>query len=92
MILDQNSAFSHDVMTKNTLKLQYYPFPKQALVFTCLLLKSFENAVGKGEIAYNKFYMGFYKENLRIFPVLAIRPRLKKILHGASSCGPSKEV
>ena len=25
--------------------------PKQTLVFTCLLYKSFENTVGKGEIA-----------------------------------------
>ena len=29
-----------------------YPFPKQALVFTCLKYKSFENTVGKGEIAF----------------------------------------
>ena len=28
-----------------------YPFPKQALVFTCLWYKSFENTVGKGENA-----------------------------------------
>ena len=27
------------------------PFPKQALVLTCLQYKSFENTVGKGEIA-----------------------------------------
>ena len=27
------------------------PFPKQALVFTCLQYKSFENTAGKGEIA-----------------------------------------
>ena len=31
------------------------PFPKQALVFTCLQYKSFENTVGKGEIARNNF-------------------------------------
>ena len=29
------------------------PFPKQALFFTCLQYKSFEN-VGKGEIARNE--------------------------------------
>ena len=28
-----------------------YPFSKQALVFTCLQYMSFENTVGKGEIA-----------------------------------------
>ena len=30
-----------------------YPFPKQALVFMCLQYKSFENTVGKEEIAHN---------------------------------------
>ena len=33
-------------------------FPKQALVFTCLQYKSFENTVGKGEIArYEQFLL-----------------------------------
>ena len=32
-------------------KQQTYPFPKHALVFTCLQYKVFENDVGKGEIA-----------------------------------------
>ena len=31
------------------------PFPKQALIFTCLQLKSLENTVGKGEIVRNVF-------------------------------------
>ena len=35
------------------------PFPKQALVFTCLQYKSFENTLVKGEIAYNKQYLLF---------------------------------
>ena len=30
------------------------PFPKQALVFMCLQYKSFENTVGKWEIAHNE--------------------------------------
>ena len=30
------------------------PYPKQALVFTCLQYKSFENTVGKGEIAVRR--------------------------------------
>ena len=35
-----------------------YPFPKQALVFTCLQYKSFENTVGIGEIArYEQFLL-----------------------------------
>ena len=34
-----------------------YPFPKQALVFTCLQYKSFENTVGNGEIARNEQFL-----------------------------------
>ena len=32
---------------------------KQALVFTCLQYKSFENAAGKGEIAHNEQFLLF---------------------------------
>ena len=35
------------------------PLPKQALVFTCLLYKSFENTVGNGEIARNEQFLLF---------------------------------
>ena len=35
------------------------PFPKQALVFTCLQYKSFENTAGKGEIARNEQFLLF---------------------------------
>ena len=34
-------------------------FPKQAVVFMCLLYKSFENTVGKGEIACKKQFLFF---------------------------------
>ena len=34
-------------------------FPKQALVFTCLTYTSFENTVGKGEIARNEQFLPF---------------------------------
>ena len=34
-------------------------FPKQALVFTCLQNKSFENTVGKGEIAHDEEFLLF---------------------------------
>ena len=34
-------------------------FLKQALVFTCLQYKSFENTVGKGEIAHNEQFLLF---------------------------------
>ena len=43
----------HSINQQNWKQL---PFPKQALVFTCLQCKSFENTVGKGEIAR---YEGF---------------------------------
>ena len=36
------------------------PFPKQALVFTCLQYKSFENTVGKGEIARKEQFLLFH--------------------------------
>ena len=35
------------------------PFPKQALVFTCLQYVSFENKLGKGEIARNEQFLLF---------------------------------
>ena len=35
------------------------PCPKQALGFTCLQYKSFENTVGKGEIARNEQFLLF---------------------------------
>ena len=34
-------------------------FPKQALVFTCLHCKTFENTVGKGEIVHNIVFYPF---------------------------------
>ena len=34
-----------------------YSFSKQALVFTCLQHKSFENTAGKGEIACNEQFL-----------------------------------
>ena len=37
----------------------FFTFPKQALVFTCLEYKSFENTAGKGEIACNKQFLLF---------------------------------
>ena len=35
----------------------FYTFPNQALFFTCLSYKSFENTVGKGEIARNERFL-----------------------------------
>ena len=41
------------------MEIDNQPFPKQALVFTCLQYKSFENTVGKGEIARNEQFLLF---------------------------------
>ena len=40
-------------------KIPSYTFPKQALVFTSMQYKSFENTVGKGEIAHNEQFLLF---------------------------------
>ena len=53
-------SFSHNIFRSlrfplhNRLRDLSLPFPIQALVFTCLQFKSFENFVGKGEIAHNE--------------------------------------
>ena len=39
--------------------LPFNPFPKQALGFMCLQYKSFENTVGKGEMARNEQFLLF---------------------------------
>ena len=61
-------SFSHDVLKRflkaeGLFKLRLcgrgLPFPKQALVFTCLQYKPFENTVGKGEIAHNEQFLLF---------------------------------
>ena len=46
------------------LKCFHKHFPKQSLHFTCLQYKSFENALGKGEIACNEHFL--------LFPVFSI--------------------
>ena len=38
---------------------QLNPLPREAVVFTCLQDKSFENTVGKGEIARNEQFLLF---------------------------------
>ena len=40
-------------------KKRSLPFPTQALVFTCLLYKSFKNTVGKEEIAHKELFLRF---------------------------------
>ena len=49
----------HELYQKDTEFYELKPFPKQALVFTCLQYKSLENTVGKGEIARNEQFLLF---------------------------------
>ena len=61
----ENSVWKKDACYKNffphDLKKRFMEilFPKQDLVFTCLQYKSFENTVGKGEIAINEQFLLF---------------------------------
>ena len=53
---------------------EFYPFLKQALVFTCRQYKSLENTVGKGEIARNEqfpLFPVFYKRLENFMPILS---------------------
>ena len=52
MLVNNNFSYTNNVFyyVKNFCK----PFPQQDLVFMCLQYKSFENNVGKGEIAGNE--------------------------------------
>ena len=53
-----------DLLIKDTYTykvLVAYPFPKEALVFACLLYKSFENTVEKEEIAQKEQFLFFPK-------------------------------
>ena len=56
-------AFLKTLLVKENIEVtsifSLYPFPEQALVFTCLQYKSLENTVGKGEIARNEQFLLF---------------------------------
>ena len=51
--------FSQSYHRQKTVFELHFPFPKQAVVFTCLQYKSFENTAGKGEIASNEQFLLF---------------------------------
>ena len=53
------AAKLNDLFKDYDLHLFCLRFSKQALVFTCLQYKSFENTVGKGEISRNKQFLLF---------------------------------
>ena len=58
MLVITNFLFSNDVFKILPSTLSFNPFPKQALVSMCLPFMSFENTVGKGEIArYEQFLL-----------------------------------
>ena len=50
---------------------QFYPFPIQTLVFTCVKYKSFENTVGKGEIAHKEQFLLFPHSVFYLFEELS---------------------
>ena len=51
-------SFSHNVYFPVSLKFYNLSY-KQALVFTCLQYKSFENTAGKGDIDHNEQFLLF---------------------------------
>ena len=73
------------------LALSPFCFPKQSLVFTCLLSKSFENTAGKGEIARNEQFLLFpqcFSTHLENF--LLFSSNLKLSSANSVSLGESK--
>ena len=60
MMYDMHNTLDARLALNDMFWLRYclYP-PKQALDFTCLHYKSFENTVGKGEIARNEQFLIF---------------------------------
>ena len=50
---EENAGYHCFLLFSPKCFLLYQPFPNQALGLTCLKYKSFENTVGKGEIAHN---------------------------------------
>ena len=55
-------------------------FPKQALVFSCLQYKSFENTVGKGEIDRNEQFLLFPQYFLPVWRTFAIFVKFKIVV------------
>ena len=59
---------------------EFNPFPKQALAFTCLQYNSFENNVGKGEIARNEQFLLFPQCFYRFGELSAIFTKFKIVV------------
>ena len=63
-----DQTHNHQVMSLTlTTEPPWQGFPKQVLVFTRLQFKSFENTVGKGEIASNKQFILFPQRFLPVW-------------------------
>ena len=60
------------------------PLPKQALVFTYLQYKSFENTVGKGEIARNEQFLLFPQCFLPVWRTCSHFHEILKLLSATS--------
>ena len=67
----QKNVQSNGLSQQVVVYMQYYhcvyPFPKQAQAFTRLQYKSFENTVGKGEIARNEQFL-LFPQYFLLFP------------------------
>ena len=57
--VDKFDILSHKKTIIHQTIFEIQPLPKQALAFTCLQYRSFENTVGKGEIAHNEQFLLF---------------------------------
>ena len=57
--LNGGESIKQDLNALWQIRALEYPFPKQALVFTCLQYKATENTGGKWEIARNKQFLLF---------------------------------
>ena len=66
------------------------PFPKQTNVFMCLLYKSFENTVGKGDIARNEQCLLFPQRFLPSWTTFSILLNLKLSFANSFSLEGSK--
>ena len=56
------------------------PIPKQALVFMCLHYKSFENTVGKGEIALIEQFLPFPQCFLPVWRTFSFQLNMKLLM------------
>ena len=69
------------VCVRHSHSLYVWPFPKQALVFTYLQYRSFENTVGKREIACNDQFLPFPQCFLPVWKPSVIFIRFKIVVY-----------